>query len=220
VGTGLGPPTPVSWNPQPDGPLPTALGGVTVTIGGVPAVLSYASASQVNVLVPANVPAGPNFVVVTANGGISDSFFLNIAATHPAVYALPDPSNPGKFAVTAALAGTATLIGKPTVDPRVARAAKPNDQVDLYMVGLGATQDPNLFITDRLFGEAAPLLGKVAIQLANQSINPTFAGLISPGLYLVRFTIPANAPVGDQALQVTVGGQSTASSVSLNIAAN
>src|SRR5262249_23294321 len=53
VGTGLGPATPVSWSPQLGEPLPTTLGGVTVTIGGVPAVLSYVSASQLNVLVPA-----------------------------------------------------------------------------------------------------------------------------------------------------------------------
>ena len=44
-------------------PLPTVLGGVSVTVGGVPAPLLYASATQVNALIPATVAIPADTVV-------------------------------------------------------------------------------------------------------------------------------------------------------------
>ncbi len=66
-GVNLGPAVPQSWNPLPSAALPTSLGGVSVSIAGTPAVLSYVSSSQINALIPANTPPGTNQVVVTVN---------------------------------------------------------------------------------------------------------------------------------------------------------
>jgi xylan 1,4-beta-xylosidase len=220
VGTNFGPTVPQSWNPTPSAPLPTNLGGVSVNIGGEPAALSYASSSQINALVPAGTPFGANPVVVMVNGSAGNPYVLQVDSTHPAIYALANAAEPVGFYVTAALSGTSNLIGKPGADPRVTRGAHPGEQVDLYMVGLGATQDPTLFITSQLFSEAATLATTVTVDLGGQMIVPSFAGLVSPGLYVVRFTVPQGTVPGDLPIWVNAGGIFTPENVYFTVSPN
>jgi hypothetical protein len=49
-------------------PLPANLGGLSLTVGGIPAPLLYVSSTQVNFQVPWTVPTGPADVVATVNG--------------------------------------------------------------------------------------------------------------------------------------------------------
>jgi uncharacterized protein (TIGR03437 family) len=133
-------------------PLPITLGGVTVSFNGIPAALYYVSPTQISALAPAGISPGQVCVIVQSNGVSSDPFLVMGTATLPEAYALPTADG-GTFFVTAALAGTATLIGNSAVDARVLRAAQPGDVLDLYMIGLGATVDPSKFITDQCFRE-------------------------------------------------------------------
>jgi uncharacterized protein (TIGR03437 family) len=149
-----------------------------------------------------------------------NAYALQVNPTHPVIYSVPSAAHPGNFYVTAALGGTAYVIGTPGVDPGVTRGAYPGDLVDLYMIGLGATQDPTLFITGRLFAEDAPIAATVQISLGGQTVSPSFAGLITPGLYLVRFNVPTNITPGDHPIFVSVNGNSTHSNVYFTISPN
>jgi xylan 1,4-beta-xylosidase len=220
VGLNLGPAVPQSWNPQPGAPLPTSLGGVSVSIAGMPAPLSFVSASQINALVPAKAPLGTSPLVVTVNGVPGTPYMIHIASAHPGVYSLSDPASPETLYVTATLGGTSTLIGKPGVDPRVTRGAREGELVDLYMVGLGPTLHGPLFVTDRLFSTAAPIAGNVSIHLGGQLLSPTFAGLVAPGLYLVRFAVPKGILAGDHPLLIGVNGIFTRDRIYFTIAPN
>jgi uncharacterized protein (TIGR03437 family) len=211
----LGPPR--TWNLNGTQTLPTALGEVTVTFNGTPAALLYLSPTQINALVPATVAPGPVQVVVQSNGVNSTPFVITATATQPAIYALPN-SDGSSFFVTAALAGTAALVGNSAVDPRVLRAAQPGDVLDLYMVGLGATIDPSKFLTGQLFAGAYPVSVTVTATIGGESALVSFAGLTSPGLYLVRITIPQDLSPGAQTIQVLVGGSKTASALKLLLA--
>ena len=135
-------------------------------------------------------------------------------ATKPSIYALPN-SDGSTFFVTAALAGTATLVGNSAVDPRVLRAARPGDLLDLYMLGLGATTDSSKFITNQLFAGAYPVSAGVTASVGGESASVAFAGLVSPGLYLVRITVPNDLPPGAQPIQITAGAVKTGSSLKL-----
>lgn len=196
--------------------LPMSLDNVTVTFNGSPAALLYVSSTLIDALVPAAIQAGSVQVVVTANGLSSAPFTITATGTLPAVYALPDPIGTKLF-VTAALAGTATLIGNSAVDPRVSRAALPGDTLDLYMIGLGATQDPTQFVTDRVFSGAAPVAAAVTAAIGGTPATVLFAGLISPGLYLVRIAVPSSLGPGPQALQVSAGTAKSPDSLFLMI---
>src|SRR5206468_9372199 len=123
-------------------------------------------------------------VIVRRNGATVNPVAVSVDPQHPAVYAVPDPEHIGNYYVTAALAGTNDLIGKPGIDPRVSRGARSGETIDFYLTGLGATADPSAFVTDQLFTSAAPVAATVTIQLGSQKIFPSFAGLIAPGLYL------------------------------------
>jgi uncharacterized protein (TIGR03437 family) len=147
TGTALATGPPHTWNLNATQLLPTSLGGVAVSFNGKPAALLYVSATQINALVPATVFPGSVQVMVESNGVSGDPFTITATATRPAIYALPT-SNGATFFVTAALAGTATLVGNSAVDPRVLRAVQPGDVLDLYMVGLGGTMDSSKFVTD------------------------------------------------------------------------
>ncbi|HEY1342259.1 MAG TPA: choice-of-anchor D domain-containing protein, partial [Bryobacteraceae bacterium] len=211
AGTNLGGP-PQLWDLTGVQQLPTSLGGVTVTFNDTLAPLAYVRATQINALVPASIAPGPVQIVVQVNGVHSAPFPATASMTQPSVYSLPDAGG-ASFFVTAALQGSATLVGNSAVDPRVARAAYPGDVLDLYMIGLGATVDPSKFVTDKLFSGAFPVNAKVTATVGGAPAPVSFAGLISPGLYLVRITVPTGLPAGPQPIEISAGESRTQSLV-------
>ena len=214
TGTALAAGSPRVWNLNGTQQLPTSLGEVTVSFNGTLAALLYVSPTQINALVPATVTPGSVQVIVQSNGINSNPITATVTATRPAIYALPN-SDGTAFFVTAALAGTATLIGNSAVDPRVVRATQPSDVLDLYMIGLGATADISKFVTDQIFAGAYLLSATVTATVGGESALVSFAGLTSPGLYLVRLAIPQDLAAGVQVIQVSAGGSNTSPSLKL-----
>ncbi|HWB82952.1 MAG TPA: BACON domain-containing carbohydrate-binding protein [Bryobacteraceae bacterium] len=218
AGTNLVSGPPQTWNLAGLQQLPTMIGGVSVLFNEAPAALAYVSSTQINALVPASVRPGAVQVVVQVNGVDGAPFTITATGTLPSVYALP-ASGGGAFFVTAALAGTGTLIGDRAVDARVARAAQPGDVLDLYMIGLGATTDPTGFITDRVFAGAYPVSAGVTASVGGEPAQVLFAGLTSPGLYLVRVVIPADLSPGPKSIQIMADSSRTSSSLMLLVSA-
>jgi uncharacterized protein (TIGR03437 family) len=87
------------------------------------------------------------------------------------------------------------------------------------MIGLGSTLDPSTFVTDRIFSGAFPVSAPVTATVGGEPANVLFAGLTSPGLYLVRIVVPADLAAGAQPLQVTAGGIQTRPSLVLQMVA-
>jgi uncharacterized protein (TIGR03437 family) len=216
-GAGLAVGAPQSWTVTGTA-LPTTLNQVTVFFNQTPAVLAYVSSTMINALVPGSVQPGPVQVVVQSNETSSAPFTAAAAPTLPAIYAVPDASGKTWF-VTAALAGTATLIGNPAVDARVFRAALPGDILDLYLIGLGGTQNASKFITNQVFGGAYPVAAGVTATVGGATAPVLFAGLVSPGLYLVRIVVPSGLSPGPQTIQVSAGSSMTAPSLVLMVGA-
>ncbi len=188
--------------------LPTNLGGVSVTFNSVPAALYYADTKQVNALVPASIVPGPVQVVVQVNGVNSNPFPITAKPTQPAIYALPNADG-STFFVTAALQGTGFLVGNSAVDSRVVRPVFPSDVLDLYMIGLGATAVGSNFITNQVFTGGFPVSAQVTATVGGEPAPVLFAGLTSPGLYLVRISIPADLKPGPQPIQVSTGSSAS-----------
>ena len=209
---------PQTWNLNGAQELPVALGGVTVTFNGAPAALLYVSATQINALVPASVAPGKVSVVVQVNGANSSPFPITAQPAQPAVYAPPSVDG-STFFVTAALAGTATLVGNSATDPRVVRPVYPGDTLDLYMIGLGSTLDPSKFVTDQVFSGAFPVNAPVTAIVGGEPAGVVFAGLTGPGLYLVRILVPSDLAAGAEPIQVSAGGIQTRPSLVLQMAA-
>ena len=86
-GTSLGPTTPAFLTLDSNGNVTKNIGGVTVTIGGYAAPLTYASSTQINAVVPYEV-AGQiaPVLVVKYLGQASNGFPLQAAPMEPAIF--------------------------------------------------------------------------------------------------------------------------------------
>jgi uncharacterized protein (TIGR03437 family) len=206
---------PVTWTPQPGQPIATTLGGVTVSIDGIPAVISYASSTLVNVLVPGGVRVG-SVPVSISNGTNSETVLLDSTPFLPAIYSNPGPAtSPLRLYVTAVDPFTGELLGTASADPRVVRAVHPGDTIDLFALGLGPTTPK--FPTDVDFSDAFSLASDLTVMLGGSSLPPAFAALVSPGLYQVRLVVPNTIQPGDQPIRLSVVGAQSASNVYLTI---
>ena len=139
-GTSLAPATAV-WN----GNFPASLAGVSVTINGKSAYLSYVSPTQINLQAPDDTARGTVDVTVTNTNG---SATATVALADPApAYLLLDsnkhvagiilrPDGSGAFGggTYDILGPTGASLGYPTV------AAKPGDLVELFGTGFRADE--------------------------------------------------------------------------------
>jgi len=81
------------------------------------------------------------------------------------------------------------------------RPARPGDVIELYATGLGAT-NPSV-PAGTLFLGAAPLEDSATVTIGGVSVQPSWAGLVGPGLLQLNVTVPS-LPEGDHPLLVKV----------------
>jgi uncharacterized protein (TIGR03437 family) len=192
-----------------NGNAPTTLDKVSATINGTPAYVSFVSPAQVNVEVPAGVAAGTASVILTYNGTPSAPVNFAIEAAGGSILAPTSFKVNGKQFV-----GAYHVNGAPVTNGNIpglpAAPAVPGETLLFYGLGFGplksgaaiagkiatgqtALSNPVEF----LFGDSK-LPGKVQYQ----GLAPGFVGL-----YQFNVTVPANAPSGDLALQVSQSGK-------------
>jgi uncharacterized protein (TIGR03437 family) len=174
-------------------PVPTALGGTQVLIGGVAAPITAVSPSQVNVQVPFELKAGqPYQVVISANGALTTPDGLQVADTSPGLSLLPSG-----FVNATHQSGSAITETSP---------AKPGELIAVYLAGMGLT---SLTIDS---GTAPSTSASVLIQpditVGGLPVTYLYAGL-TPGLvgvYQINLRVPDNTPDGNQPLQLSQAG--------------
>jgi uncharacterized protein (TIGR03437 family) len=180
------------------GMLPTVLGttGVHVLINNIPANIYYVSPTQVNLLVPTSLVAGPATLqlVVDALAGPAIPITLQTAA----------PS----FFQTDATTVLGVHLNGSTIT--AASPAQPGEIVVLFASGLGPTNPAA--IPDQIPQQAASitpmsnfslLLNGVAVspqQILYAGVTPMFAGL-----FQINLQLPANAPANPQ-IQIGYAG--------------
>jgi uncharacterized protein (TIGR03437 family) len=167
-------------------PLPTALGGASLSIGGRDVPLFFASAGQLNAQAPFELAAGTRQQAMVRAAG-------NVSVPETVVVV---PAQPGIFLADAQGQG-AVFDGQGRLADRNAPAA-PGDIVVLYATGLGAV--------DRAVGsgQASPATPPAVVQIpvaAYVGGAPAvvhFAGLTPgfAGLYQVNLQIPAGVAPG------------------------
>ena len=183
-------------------PLPLSQLGVTATVNGVNAPFYYVSPTQLDLQIPYETGSGPAVLAVNNNGQIA-SFPLQISTVAPQLYngvwdahGLPATTATQGQVLLAFTTGegdlTPTLAtgATPPSGTAISRLPQPREPVTLTVGGVPAT--PLLF-----WGVPTGLAGVMQI----------------------NFTVPANAPLGPQAVVVTVGGVPT-NTVILNITGN
>lgn len=198
-GTNLAPP---GTNLQ-DSNFPASLGGVSVTINGIPAPIYVARPDGLSVLVPYSIPPGSIAeIVVNNNGSFSNRVTAFVNETSPGFFATPTPNGLG---YVAARHSTRPDLGVVSAeDP-----ALPGEYLGIFLTGLGPVIPA---ITAGQEGPSNPL--SLVTANIDASIDGTtiaggdfnFKGIapILHGAYQINLRVPNNAANGD--LYVDLGG--------------
>lgn len=205
-----------SWNKYE--PLPTSLGGVSVTIGQTPAYVDYISPTQVNVLTPPTLVPGTNMDVQLVSN-LVDSYPGTVTAETeaPALFEWPK----SKYAV--ATRADYSDVGPPGIVPGLTTTpAKAGDVIILWATGLGTTNPPlpDGTLTPAIGGPYKVIhtpqvsIGGIGAQLVGvgAALSPGFAGL-----YQVAFTVPNGLSDGDQPIVITSDSYSSPGGVYLTV---
>jgi uncharacterized protein (TIGR03437 family) len=176
-------------------PLPNTLNGAQVSLGGLPMPLNYASATQINALIPEGLAPNASYpLVVTVGSTPSAPVQLNVIGLQPAIYTVNELGT-GPGIVANAFTGQLNTASNP---------AHASDFLTVYCTGLGPLQGPN-GEPEPADGVAAPLSptfttkATVTATIGGVSAPVSFAGLTATlvGLYQVNVQVPAGVTPGN-----------------------
>jgi uncharacterized protein (TIGR03437 family) len=180
-----------------DGPFPTTLDHVQVSIGGLPAPIFYVlPPGQLIVVVPYGVTPGTIAnIQVTNNGTLSNvvPVFVNQSA-------------PGVLTANQNGLGYGDAVKPDYSIVNASNPAKAGDVLQIYLTGLGAVtpsiMDGGLGPTDTLSQVAA---GSVTSAIGGTAATVGYAGLAPgySGLYQMNITVPTGLTTGDKFLFVS-----------------
>ena len=200
VGTGL------TWSSAPSfasGQMPTALGGVSVTVNGKPAYIYFVSSAQVNVLTPLDSATGSVAVEVNNGTATSAAYTANLEASSPGFLRFGDGIH-----IAAEHAGY-TLLGPASmsVPGYTFTPATPGETILLFGDGFGLPVSTLTAGSDVQTGALPTPWPQVTIGGTTATVQ--YAGLISPGLYQINVVVPSNAANGDNQVIAAYGGASS-----------
>ena len=169
-------------------PLPPMLGGVSVSVGGLPASLLYVSPNQINALIPFEVTIPLDTVVpvvVTSSTGASSPYEIRLTRNAPAI-----------FTWNGAGTGQALMFDS---EFQAIDTVEERDVVILYAAGLGPT---------RLSGGLSQVVDDVEVYIGERRAEVLFAGLAPglPGIY--QLNAVAARPATDRIYLRSGGWQS------------
>jgi uncharacterized protein (TIGR03437 family) len=185
---------------------PTALGGTTVTIAGLPAYIDFVSPGQINAQVPSGVPTGLQPVVVTTAGGVSLAYSVNVNTVEPGLLAPASFLVNGNQYAVALFSNTLTYVLPFNVGGVLTARAKPGDNITFYGIGFGPVT-PNI-TAGQLVQQANQLQGNVQITFAGTPATVSYAGLVysDAGLYQFNVVVPNVAASDTVPVAFTLGG--------------
>ena len=187
-----------------DGKLPTAVDGVSLTVGGQSAYVYYISPGQINFIVP-EVPAGPQPVVVSNSAGASPAVMATVDTFGPAFFGWPNNQVVATRQDFSLAAASGTFAGT-TSTP-----AKPGDTIILWGTGFGPTnpspgQGEETPTTATYSTATLPTveIDNVSATVYGAALAPGFAGL-----YQVAIQVPESLGNGNWPIVATIGGVSS-----------
>jgi uncharacterized protein (TIGR03437 family) len=197
---------------------PTALDGVSVTIGNQPAFVRFIAPGQVNVQVP-NIGVGPTVMTVRDAAGTSDNFNVTVAAQTPGWLAPPN-FRVGTRQYIAALYPDSTsggpFVGRAGLFTGIpSRTARPGDRIILYGIGFGLTTPA---VAPGQITTASNAIRGFALRFGDTAVTTEYAGL-GPnfvGLYQINAVVP-NLLAGEYEIRGTANGIQLPSGIFINL---
>jgi uncharacterized protein (TIGR03437 family) len=167
--------------------LPDRLAACFVQVDGANIPLYYASATQINAVLPQTLATGSHQMAVIR---YTDTTYKQVAAqSQPQAFTVA----PIAMAFIERMAGTATLLAVQYLDGGYADASRPlqtSDYVVLYLTGLGRTAQ--VFASGAAPKTTSPALEAVQIQVQGLPAQILYSGVQPqyPGLYQITLQLP------------------------------
>lgn len=179
--------------------LPTQLDGVSVMVNGKSAFIYFISPTQVNILTPPDALSGPAQVQLTTAGITSN--IASVPAQPLSLSFFEFVSTAGKHYVYGRHLADNSLVGLPGTTP-----VKPGETVYVATTGFGPT---DVAVVSGAITQSGTLPTPwPVVQIGGVPANVRFAGLVSPGTYIVTFDVPTNLPDGELSLTASYKGLS------------
>jgi uncharacterized protein (TIGR03437 family) len=186
-GSSLGPPAPAGLHLDASGSVTTTLADTQVLFGGLASPMIFASAGQIDAVVPFGVAAGPVPVQVQFQGLASATFPVTVV-----------PAVSGIFSADASGTGQASILNQDGSINSPNLPAAPGSVVTLWATGAGQLSPAGIDGVVDAGNLATPLL-LVLAQIAGQAAEVLYAGSapgIVAGVIQVNLRIPPASPTG------------------------
>jgi uncharacterized protein (TIGR03437 family) len=195
----------LTWSTAPSfasGVMPTSLDGVSVTVNGKPAYVSFICPTQINVLTPLDSTVGPVAVVVNNGSTTSAAYTDNLQAVSPGFLRFGDVIHIVAQHADYSFVGPASL----SVPGYTFTPAVPGEVIALYGDGFGL---PVTTLTAGSMYQSGALPEYPQITIGGVASTVQYAAVISPGLYQINVLVPAVPSSGDNQLIATYAGVSS-----------
>lgn len=196
-GSGLGPASGVGFKVDPTtGGVDTMLAGTTVLFGTVAAPITYASAGQINAIVPYEM-AGQSQVVMQVQSQLGTA-----SQTVEIVSAAP-----GAFTVNSSGSGQAAALNQDATVNGPSNPAAKGSYVTIYFTGGGQTNPPG--VTGSVTAGLKWLTQSISVTVGNQPATVSFDGSAPTyvdGLDQLNIQLSPNTPSGAQAVVISIAG--------------
>ncbi len=184
-----------SLSVSPRLPLETELAGARVVLGGRALPLLFASAGQINAMVPYDIaPNSTQQLIVRKGTRVSSPEAVTIAGAQPSVFTR-DQSGGGPGIVSAVKTNGQYVLLVDAQNPVSA-----GDVLVVYCEGLGATNPPLAAGAAVPGNQLYPTVNPVTATVGGRSAEVLFAGLVAgfTGFYQVNVVVPQGVTPGDQ----------------------
>ncbi|MGI8991359.1 MAG: BACON domain-containing protein [Bryobacteraceae bacterium] len=211
-GTNIGPATAVLLQLTSTGAVATTLGNTQVTFDGIPAPLTYVSATQINAVVPYEIAGRVStHVVVTVSAKPSTGTDLRVV-----------DSAPGIFTTNAMGSGPGAILNQDYNPNTPGTPAAVGTVIQIFATGEG--QDSPAGITGSVStSQLKKSILPVSVTIGGQAAQVTYAGS-APGLVAGVLQVNAIVPAGVQAspanVAITVGSGMNAPQSQANVTVN
>ena len=194
-------------NPVTTLPLPTSLGGISVSFNGsIPAPLFSVVPNQANIQVPWELRGESTATVTVTRANQSRTFPVRFSQFAPAIFSV---NQQGSGQGVVVVANSNVLAAPPgSTQGTPARAVARGDFITIYALGLGDVDQPPPTGESTPDGSSTTKF-PVTVLLDGKALPATFAGLAPGfvGLFQVNAQIPPGAPSGNAVtLAISVGG--------------
>ncbi|MBM3783211.1 MAG: hypothetical protein FJW30_02565 [Acidobacteria bacterium] len=199
---------------------PTRLNNTTVTVGGVPAYISYVSPTQINAQISGSVQtSGSAPVVVTFDGRASQPVPLRMKPLNGGLLAPPSFKVGDVQYVAAQHAATGKWVSNGRIPDTENLPAERGETLIFYGIGFGQVSPGNVPIAGQIARQPTALFNNIEFKIGGVTVKPAYAGFIQGlvGLYQFNVEVPQSTPAGDQPLEVILGNEPIAQTLLLSM---